>query len=159
MKPFTARRRSLFGREYEVTARNRTVGTFRAMSPAGHGRLRLDDTIWSARREGLFRGAWNLFGPDDEHPVMSAHRPSAFRNSVIVTTDETEWEIHLGAFGNRLTLSQVGREIGEGRTTWSSRHVEMKVPNAWPDLWAVFSLWLAVWLSRRRGAAAVASGR
>lgn len=157
MKSATAERSSLFGREYEVTIRGRRAGSFRAMSPAGHGTIHLGRDVWSARREGLFRGAWNLFGAGDRPPVLTARRPSAFRNSVVVSAGGSRWEIHLGSFGNRLTVSQDGEVVGQGRTTWSSRRVEIEVPDRWDDLWVAFSLWLAVWLSRRRGAAAVAS--
>ncbi len=152
-----AERASLFGRDYLLSVDGTRIGSFRAMSPAGHGRIRIGSQEWSARREGIFRGAWNLFGPGDERAVMTARRPSAFRNSVIVTADDTEWEIHLGSFGNRITLSQEA-EIGSGRTTWSSRQVYLDVPEQWPKLWMAFSLWLAVWLSRRRGGAAAAGG-
>jgi len=158
VKRIRATRSTLFGREYELTADDRPIGSFRAMTPAGHGTLRLGRRVWAARREGVFRGAWNLFARDDQPPVMRAWRPSAFRNAVVIAADGTEWEIHLGSFGNRITVTQDGEEVGGGRTTWSSRYLELEVPERWPDLWAAFSLWMAVWLARRRGAAAVAGG-
>lgn len=158
MKRVRAERSTLFGREYELTVDDRRVGSFRAMTPAGHGTLRLGRRVWAARREGVFRGAWNLFAGDDQPPVIRARRPSAFRNAVVISTGDTEWEIHVGSFGNRITLSQGGEEIASGRTTWSSRYLELEIPDHWPDLWGAFSLWMALWLARRRGAAAVASG-
>ncbi len=158
MSQFRAVRTSLFGREYRLTADERAVGSFRAMSPAGHGTLRLGHKLYTARREGIFRGAWNLFGPGHHRPVIRARRPSAFRNAVLITARGSEWEVHVGSFGNRIVVSQEGEQVGTGRTTWSSRRLELEVPNDWPDLWAAFSLWMAVWLARRRGAAAVAGG-